>query len=173
MASSRSPLSRTLSSLQIALLAKKAHKGKSTIQRFWQYVKRGGDNDCWEWTAQKGSGYGRFYMGVPYNRCMAAHRISYMLVHKTVPKGFVVHHLCRNRGCVNPRHLSAISDRENILEGYGLCAQNARKKRCVRGHLLRGSNLLPYCLPKRICRICARMLGREREKRRKVWRVRT
>ena len=34
-----------------------------------------------------------------------------------VPDGLVIDHVCRNRRCVNPKHLEAISNQENIDRG--------------------------------------------------------
>jgi hypothetical protein len=51
-------------------------------------------------------------------------------------------HLCRNKACVNPAHLEPVTNRENVLRGVGLSAENARKTHCKRGHPLSGDNVV-------------------------------
>ena len=111
-------------------------------ERFWNKVREA-DNGCWIWrAAQTGNGYGCFDTGKQGTR--RAHRTAYELVVGVVSDGKVVHHRCRNRLCVNPQHLEVRTQRENVLLGEGLTAQNARKTHCPRGHLLAGSNLSQY-----------------------------
>lgn len=70
-------------------------------------------NTCWIWDgAKKGDGYGTFNM---FNYgSKNAHRVSYELFKGKIPKGYDVDHLCRERCCVNPEHLEAVTRQENI-----------------------------------------------------------
>ena len=88
-------------------------------------------------------------------------RIIYAAIHGPIPPGLVIDHLCRNRGCFNPRHLEAVTNKVNVLRGNGHTAINARKTHCNNGHPLVGDNLerIPYG---RSCRTCAK-------RRRRVW----
>ncbi len=129
---------------------------------FWARTRRTAAG-CWEWAGQRRKGYGR----VSHNgRTMQAHRLAYMLAHGPIPPGLTIDHLCRNRACVNPAHLEAVTIRVNILRGMSPPAKNARKTHCVRGHLLAGSNLLKHALPWRRCRACRHLRYNQRQQRR-------
>lgn len=73
------------------------------------------ETGCWEWQkALTSDGYGR----VQFNKKQQqAHRVSYELFVSSIPDGFHVDHLCRNRSCINPKHLEAVSQLENTLRG--------------------------------------------------------
>ena len=45
----------------------------------------------------------------------------------SAPDGLVPDHLCRNAGWVRPDHLGAVTQRENILRGISIVANNARR----------------------------------------------
>lgn len=134
----------------------------SAEERFWPKVKKAGPDECWEWLASKGKGYGHFTL--ESGRSIQAHRFSYGLVNGPVPEGLVLDHLCRNRGCVNPAHLEPVTIGENVLRGVGASAQNARKTHCYRGHEFTEENTQYRSGPRpgRACRTCAREQERER-----------
>lgn len=85
----------------------------------------------------------------------AAHRMAYEHFKGPIPDGLYIDHLCRVRCCVNPDHLEAVSNRENILRGVGAGAIHARQKSCPLGH--------PYTQLKyrRRCLVCARVSYRK------------
>lgn len=99
--------------------------------RFWSSVMPAGECLFWVGGTSK-SGYGR--IRGDDRRLIFAHRFSYQLRYGNIPDGLVIDHLCRNRLCVNPLHLEAVSDAVNILRGRGVSAANARKTHCCRGH---------------------------------------
>lgn len=66
-------------------------------------------------------------------------------------------HLCRNRKCVNPDHLEAVTINENIKRGIGTAAINFHKTECIRGHTLTGDNLYLTNDGRRQCRKCNRI----------------
>src|SRR5688572_5607851 len=60
--------------------------------------------DCWVWSGYRvQNGYGQLTY-----RCerWLAHRLSYFLHHGHLPPApLQLHHVCTNRGCINPDHL--------------------------------------------------------------------
>jgi hypothetical protein len=101
------------------------------MQRFWAKADRRGDAECWEWVAcRTAMGYGRFVVD---RRVRAAHRVAYELSVGPIPEGLEIDHLCRNRACVNPAHLEAVSHRVNVLRGTAPAAVNKRKTHCPCG----------------------------------------
>jgi hypothetical protein len=96
--------------------------------------------ECWEWQAYvRADGYGEIRIRqVGY----LAHRVLFTLSNGRIGQTLELDHLCRNRKCVRPSHLEAVSTRENALRGDGAAGINARKTHCPVGHLLVGANLI-------------------------------
>lgn len=106
---------------------------------------------CWNWVGCANSeGYGDFWI---YGANIRAHRTSWRLFKGEIPSGLTIDHLCRNRKCVNPAHLEPVTKRENVLRGEGLCAVNAKKTHCPKGHIYSGPNLAVYGRNRK-CRRC-------------------
>jgi len=105
------------------------------------------ETGCWLWVGgHNGKGYGRVGEG---GRTRAAHRVAYEEVNGAIPEGLEIDHLCRNRNCVNPSHLEAVTREENIRRAK---PHRAQQTHCKHGHPRTPDNLKNNGT----CRICDR-----------------
>lgn len=116
------------------------------------------DTGCWDWIAGKfPNGYGAYLTKY-------AHRFAYELHVGRIAPNMVVDHLCRNRGCVNPKHMEIVTRGENVLRGDAPTAINKRKTHCKHGHEFTFENTYnrqrPGRSPERDCLTCRRSYGK-------------
>lgn len=112
------------------LAGRKSPTGRTVIppeERFWPKVDKSGD--CWLWTAGKfPDGYGSFrFDGV----MTGSHRVSYELTYGAIPAGMEIDHRCRNRLCVRPDHLRAVTKKQNLENHSGPQRNNTSGARGV------------------------------------------
>ena len=132
--------------------------------RFWQKVDLDFDTGCWNWTAAKNSdGYGQFWPTNGKHRHSQAHRFSYETFIGKIPEGLTIDHICKNRGCVNPKHLEPVTIQVNVLRGNGMAVRNSNKTHCPQGHPYSGENLyIVPCNGGRQCKTCQTQYKKDR-----------
>lgn len=127
--------------------------------RFLKFVKfTSNSEDCWEWEAFKNpNGYGMFGIG---DKVMLSHRVSYFIFKGSLEDSLVVDHMCRNRACVNPKHLRLVSPKINATENSDSLAYHYGKRTHRKnGHEFTEDNIT-LAGGYRKCKICKREKGR-------------
>ena len=124
------------------------------IKRLLVKADMSGPSKCWLWQGScSGNGYGRFSIN---GELKSASRTSYELFRGEIPDGWEIDHLCRQRGCINPVHLEAVTRSENHLRGFDHLPK-ALQTHCRKGHELTDDNVYRYSNGKRQCLTCRRV----------------
>jgi len=134
------------------------------VERFWERVdKSGGVDSCWPWlgfVSKAGYAQVRFQ-----GRFQKAHRVAYEFLIGPIPEGKELDHLCKNRSCVNPKHLEPVTKREHIMRGGNFMIDNSHKTHCPQGHPYDAENtIIDNENGGRRCRIC-----RNRQSQMRKW----
>jgi hypothetical protein len=89
--------------------------------RFWTKVsRRDSFGPCWMWLgARTKEGYGHIREGGRGSKMLYAHRLVYEMWWGPIQEGKQIDHTCRIHDCVNPHHLEAVTQQENITRGNG------------------------------------------------------
>lgn len=130
-------------------------KTRPALERFLEKVRIPVAGGCWLWIgAQNGRGYGVFGIGGGSRSIAKAHRWAYEKWVCKIPAGLQIDHLCRQRSCVNPKHLETVTQQENIRRGEG-GRHNKQKTHCPKSHPYNEANTWLH-EGRRYCRPCNR-----------------
>ena len=122
---------------------------------------------CWEWNLGRDRyGYARTKIRVDGRRwATCAHRASYLAFIGGIQRPLQVDHLCHNTICVNPAHLEAVTELENMRRRVGFGGAD----KCKRGHTRTAANtrvrVTSAGSPWYDCKDCAKITLAERKAR--------
>lgn len=129
-----------------------------TEERFWSRVSIGTPWQCWTWNGSihPRYGYGAFWAD---GGKIGAHRFV-ALRYLSMPTSSQANHRCGNPSCVNPLHLYAGDQSQNMRDrrAHGT-DHNASKTHCAQGHPYTDENTYTY-KGRRNCRACNRAAHR-------------
>lgn len=92
-----------------------ARKLKTLDERFEGKVQPDRETGCLIWIGAKGNVPNSVYGQIRINgRLVSAHRVAYERAYGPIPTGKVIRHICNRPLCVNPEHLVAGTQKENM-----------------------------------------------------------
>lgn len=117
---------------------------KTNRERFDEFVSPEPMSGCHLWTGGVGiGGYGKFGWRCSTGkfRTDIAHRAAYVLEHGWIPWGKVICHKCHNRLCVNPDHLYAGTQQDNINDELARGTHISQSSKRARGERVNTAKL--------------------------------
>lgn len=145
------------------LILRSRRRASMSKEPYWIRDKKTG---CWNWIRNttgirpKKNTYGMMW-DAEKRRMVTVHSLIFRLYKRERNIKGVVHHVCENTLCVNPRHLKALTQRQNILLGTSPSARCAKVTHCPKGHAYAGENLIERPSGRRGCRACQRAAKRK------------
>ena len=128
----------------------------NTIREFWSRVDVELATGCWLWTGtDNGQGYGVLRW---HGRQWRAHRLAYEVLRGPI-HAQTLDHLCPRQNRAQPNHLEPVPNKDNVLRGNGITAQNKRKTHCKYGHPITGVERHPDRIGRR-CLTCGAQKAR-------------
>jgi hypothetical protein len=85
-----------------------------------------------------------------------AHRLAYIQKIGPIKQGMEIDHLCKNKACVNVKHLEQVTPTINKRRSSCPSGINYKKTHCIRGHEFNIKNTQLH-KGERHCKICKRM----------------
>lgn len=131
---------------------------KTLSERLFSLIDVQQPDECWPWIGYiKPNGYGTLHIKINEGkfRPRYAHRLLYVELFGLIPDGWHVDHLCRNRLCMNPKHLEAVPRYVNLKR------RDNAKTHCKNGHEFTPENIRWQRTYHRVCRICENARHRE------------
>ena len=86
-----------------------------------------GENECWVW--QKNLNKKKYGLIIKIDKISYAHRVYYEKYKGKIPEGLVIDHLCKNKSCVNPDHLEAVTQGENTRRALAGKKRQLKKRK--------------------------------------------
>lgn len=84
------------------------------FQERFEQIAPDDEDACWEWPGARNSdGYGVVRVG---GALKLAHRIAHEIYVGPIPRGLEILHSCDNPACVNYRHLTPGTHRQNMID---------------------------------------------------------
>lgn len=98
------------------------------------------NSGCWLWLRSTNtSGYGAFRIGG--GKKILAHRAAWIAANGEIPEGICILHRCDTPLCVNPNHLFAGTNTDNVadrvMKGRTSCGQRHPRAKLTEGDVIR------------------------------------
>lgn len=148
-------------------MTKKLDLTPKQLENFWAKVAKAGEDECWLWTGSTNSkNYGSFAIN---SSGVSAHKIAWALTYNdgvlSDSKSHIMHS-CDVRNCVNPKHLSLGTAKDNVKDAINKGRMTVRipsqEEFCKNGHPRTEENTHPKY---NTCILCMRKSNTESKRR--------